>query len=121
MPETTVDVAALYAALDRRRQAADASWREIAQKLEISPSTFTRLAQGRRPDVDTFATLLRWLGMPADMFMRPSTPSAAQQQSEPMAMISSYLRSARNLSEDDARALEDVIQAAYRMVTRHKE
>lgn len=121
MPGTTVDMTALYAALDRRRQAAAASWREVARDLDISPSTFTRLAQGRRPDVDTFATLLRWLGMPADAFMRPAAQAAIEQPPEPMVMISSYLRSARNLSEDDARALEDVIQAAYRMVTRHHE
>src|SRR5690349_18280068 len=87
--ETTVDVVALYAALDQKRQMEGLSWRELAAALGLSPSTFTRMGQGHRPDVDTFATLLRWLGMPAEAFMRPSNPSEAEP--EPLAMISAYL------------------------------
>ena len=70
MPQTTVDVAALHAALDRKRKLDELSWRELAGRLDISASTFTRMAQGHRPDVDTFATLLRWLDMPAAAYMR---------------------------------------------------
>lgn len=119
MPETTVDVEALYAALDRKRQAADLSWRELAHKLDISPSTFTRMAQGRRPDVDAFATLLHWLDMPADAFMRSSTEH--KETEEPMAMISSYLRSAQNIRGEDAKALEEIIEVAYRRLVRERE
>ncbi|MGH2353858.1 MAG: helix-turn-helix domain-containing protein [Chloroflexota bacterium] len=118
MPETTVDVAALYAALDQKRQAEGQSWRDLAGLLQLSPSTFTRMAQGHRPDVDTFATLLRWLGMSADAFMRSSTATASEP--EPLAMISSYLRSAKNLRPEDAEALEDIIQAAYRRLVRER-
>jgi len=118
VPETTVDVAALYAALDQKRQAAGISWRELAARLGLSASTFTRMAQGHRPDVDAFATLLHWLGMPAESFMRstsaPPTP-------EPLAMISSYLRAARTLRPEDAEALEDIIQAAYRRLVRQPD
>src|SRR5262249_34229409 len=77
MPETTVDVGALYAALDNKRRARGTSWPDIARELDVSPSTFSRMAQGRRPDVDTFATLLRWLGMPAESFMRGTTATPA--------------------------------------------
>ncbi|HEX2033978.1 MAG TPA: hypothetical protein VHS99_07325 [Chloroflexota bacterium] len=119
MPETTVDVAALYAALDQKRQAASLSWREVAAQLGLSPSTFTRMAQGHRPDVDTFATLLHWLGMPAEPFMRSS--SAPRAEPEPLAMISSYLRAAKNLRPEDAEALEDIIQAAYRRLARQPQ
>ena len=61
MPDTTIDVEALYAALDSKRKAARTSWRDVARELDISPSTFSRMAQGRRPDVDTFATPRRLL------------------------------------------------------------
>jgi transcriptional regulator with XRE-family HTH domain len=115
MPETTVDVEALYAALDNKRKAEGTSWREIARQLEVSPSTFSRMAQGRRPDVDTFATLLRWLGMPAESFMRGTTTATAE---EPVAMVSSYLRSARNVKPEDAEALEDIFRAAYNRLVR---
>jgi transcriptional regulator with XRE-family HTH domain len=116
MPETTVDVEALYAALDSKRKTHDVSWREIARELDVSPSTFSRMAQGRRPDVDTFATLLRWLGMPAESFMRGTKSPAAME--EPVAMVSSYLRSARNVSPEDAEALEDIFRAAYNRLVR---
>jgi transcriptional regulator with XRE-family HTH domain len=112
MPETTVDVDALYAALDAKRQKEALSWRELAGNLRISPSTLTRMAQGRRPDVDAFATLLRWLGMSADAFMRSSTRK--KEEVNAVAMISSYLRADRNIDAKDAEALEDILKAAYR-------
>lgn len=112
MPETTVDVQALYAALDGKRQSKRLSWREVAQELGISPSTFTRLAQQRRPDVDTFASLVKWVGIPAESFMRSTQET--EEAPEPMAVISTYLRSSKNLRSEDAEALEDIIQAAYR-------
>jgi transcriptional regulator with XRE-family HTH domain len=116
VPETTVDVEALYAALDNKRKARGTSWRELARELDVSPSTFSRMAQGRRPDVDTFATLLRWLGMPAEALMRGAADTVSAE--EPVAMVSSYLRSARNVSPEDAEALEDIFRAAYNRLVR---
>lgn len=118
MKEGTVDIEALYAALDTQRQQGKLSWRDLAKELEISPSTFTRMAQGRRPDVDTFMALLAWLGVPAEMFMQPS--AKPKKQAEPMVMISSYLRTSRNVRPEEAKALEDIIQAAYRMLKSKK-
>jgi transcriptional regulator with XRE-family HTH domain len=118
MPDTTVDVEALYAALDSKRKAHETSWREVARELEISPSTFSRMAQGRRPDVDTFATLLRWLGMPAESFMRSTRGNGPAAPAEPVAMVSSYLRSARNIEPEDADALEEIFRAAYKRLVR---
>jgi transcriptional regulator with XRE-family HTH domain len=111
MPQTTVDVPSLFAAVDAKRQQDQLSWREIATQLRISPSTFTRLAQGRRPDVDTFATLLAWLGEPVDRFSRTAPPSAESTQ---VATVSLFFRADKNLREADLEAYEDVIQAATR-------
>lgn len=117
MPVVTVDVEALHAALDAKRRATGTgSWREIARELGITPSTFTRLAQGRRPDVDTFATLLRWLNMPADAFIR--SDDTTREEPEAMVMISSYLRADQHLSKEAATSLQELIQVAYRMATR---
>lgn len=118
MPETTVDVEALYAALDSKRKASESSWRDVARELDVSASTFSRMAQGRRPDVDAFATLLRWLGMPAETFMRPTSGTDEASREEPVAMISSYLRSAKNVTAEDAEALEDIFRAAYNRLVR---
>lgn len=116
MPETTVDIAALYAAADRKRQAAGLSWRGLAAALKITPSTFTRMAQGLKPDVDTFATLVHWLGMRQEEFLRPAP--TGREDADPMAMISSYLRSAKNVTQEQAEALEDIISAAFRHLTK---
>ena len=118
MPENTVNVDALYAALDQKRINEDLSWRSLAAKMRIPPSTFTRLAQGLKPDVDAFTTMLQWLGMSQDQFLEPT---AERQPSDPMAMISSYLRAAKNIKHEDAVALEDIIGTAYRHIVRGRK
>jgi transcriptional regulator with XRE-family HTH domain len=118
MPDTTVDVEALYAALDSKRKATGSSWRDVARELDVSASTFSRMGQGRRPDVDTFATLLRWLGMPAETFMRSASGVDDTAGEEPVAMVSSYLRSNRNVTSDEADALEEIFRAAYNRLVR---
>jgi transcriptional regulator with XRE-family HTH domain len=111
MPNTKVDIEALYAAVRRKRQTASTSWRDIASDLSMSPSTFTRLAQGRRPDVDTFVTLVAWLGVPAEAFMRPHP--ANDRQSDPVALVSSYLRSSPGIRAEDADTITDIVEAVY--------
>jgi transcriptional regulator with XRE-family HTH domain len=118
LPETTLNVDAFYAALDsKKRSAAVKSWRELARDLDITPSTFTRLAQGHRPDVDTFATLLRWLDMPAQAFMTPH-PSTSEPEPDALLAITSHLRARRDMNPEQRQALENVIQAAYHSIVR---
>jgi hypothetical protein len=119
MPETTVDIAALYAAIDRKRQAKKMSWRGLAAILEITPSTFTRMAQGLKPDVDTFATLVRWLGRPQEEFLLPAPKR--EEDDDPVAMISSYLRGSKNVTDEQAEALEDIMGAAFRYLNQNKK
>lgn len=119
MPQTTVDVGALYSALDRKRRVHDLSWRELAARLGISPSTFTRMAQGARPDVDTFATLLRWLDMPATTYMRGDELATDDEVSDATAdleAIGLLLRKSKSMKPDQAEALENIIQAAYKSI-----
>jgi transcriptional regulator with XRE-family HTH domain len=118
MPETTINVGALYAALDTKRRSQESSWREVARELDVSPSTFSRMAHGRRPDVDTFATLLRWLNVDAEVFMTGGEHPDEEEPS-PVVMVSTYLRSAKNVTDAEAEALEDIFEAAYnRLVTK---
>lgn len=119
MPQTTVDVAALHAALDRKRKLLELTWRELAGKLDISASTFTRMAQGYRPDVDTFATLLRWLDMPAAAYMRGVDLDSENVEPNPIAdleAIGALLRQSRSMKPDQAEKLETIIHAAYKSI-----
>jgi transcriptional regulator with XRE-family HTH domain len=114
MAEAHLDIEALYAALDVQRQSKNLSWRQLAKEVGISPSTLTRMAQGKRPDVDSFAGLVRWLGIPADQFLRSVGSSSTKKTPEPLAMISTYLRASKDLDKKSIEALEDIIRAAYR-------
>jgi transcriptional regulator with XRE-family HTH domain len=112
MASKQLDVAALYAALDSKRKLADLSWREVAQQTALSPSLFTRMAQGRRPDADAFLVLCQWLGLSPDRF-RVAGALAPPTGEDTVAVISSYLRADRALKPRSAEAIERMLQAAY--------
>ena len=99
-----------YAALDGRRAEQGVSWRQVAGQAGVSQSTLTRLAQGKRPDVDSLAKLANWSQLSVDGFI---TRSNAVVDKEPLAAISTYLRADRSLTADAAAALDAVIRATY--------
>ncbi len=77
-----LDVPKLYAALDTIRAHNDQTWRDVAHHTELSPSTFSRLAGGNRPDADALCTLVMWLNQPVDRFARqaPAAPHGAEKE-----------------------------------------
>ena len=105
------DAEAFYSALDSVRDAREKNWKQVAGESGVSASTLTRMAQGKRPDVDGLAALCAWSGLDADDFVR--TQDDQRSAPEPLAMISTYLRSDRNLTPEAAKALEGVIKATY--------
>jgi transcriptional regulator with XRE-family HTH domain len=112
MAHGQLDVAALHAALDAERRARDVSWRQLAKEVGVSPSTLTRLANGHRPDVDAFAALVHWLGMPAERFLSSGQPPA--REPDLLTQLAPLLRARRDLSDADITYLEDLIAAAVR-------
>lgn len=105
------DGEAFYEALDSQRQVRKITWKQVAKESGVSASTLTRLAQGKRPDVDSMAALLAWSGLKADSFIRRA--GKVQGKAEPLAEVTALLRADRNLSRDGAIALESLIKAAY--------
>src|SRR6266511_5473236 len=105
------DASAFYEALDAVRQARELNWKQIAAQSGVSASTLTRMAQGKRPDVNGLAALIAWSGLDADDYVRSSTEGLPEP--EPLAMISTYLRSDRNLTPEAATALDELIKATY--------
>jgi transcriptional regulator with XRE-family HTH domain len=103
------DAEAFFVALDATRRARDLNWKELASAAGVSASTLTRMGQGKRPDVDSLAALAAWSGLRVDDFVRVSE----RQTPEPLAAISTYLRSDASLSAASAAALEEIIRAAY--------
>ncbi len=111
--EAQLDVDALYGALDQKRKRLDISWRQVAVAAAVSPSTFTRMKDGKRPDVDSFARLVEWLGVSADKFLLPVQGRRTKKPPETMSEISAFLRASKDLSPRSVEALEDIIRAAY--------
>jgi len=105
------DADAFYSALDAERQFRQLSWKQIALESGVSASTLTRMAQGKRPDVDGLAALVSWSGLNADDFVRNEERKPTE--AGPLAMISTYLRSDRNLSTEAAKALEEIVKVTY--------
>lgn len=105
------DADAFYGALDGARRARRLNWKQVAGESGVSASTLTRMAQGKRPDVDGLAALVAWSGLDADDYVR--SQDNQRPSPEPLAMISTYLRSDRNLSPEAATALDEMIKATY--------
>ena len=116
MGEAKLNVEALVAALDSKRRAKGLSWRQLAKRTGVGQSTLTRMQQGKRPDVDTFASLLQWLGMPAEDFLiAEGSKSKKASEPHPVAMLSAQLRAKKELSPKALQAVEELIQAAYKL------
>ncbi len=111
MKKGTFDNSAFFSALDAHRSAKNLTWKQVAENSGVSASTLTRIAQGKRPDVDSLAALVSWSGLNADDYVRDGSHS--NQKPETLAVISTYLRADPNLSAEGAVALEEVIKATY--------
>lgn len=106
-----VDIGALHAALDSKREAEGLSWRDVGKITGINHATFTRLSQGRRCDVDSFVTLTGWLGLAAERFVSGTDPSSPDE--ETVAVVTRYLRADPALQPAARRAL-DVLYRSMR-------
>jgi transcriptional regulator with XRE-family HTH domain len=115
MAKTRIDTTGLYAALDAERTAQGWSWRQLAKEVGVSPSLLSRLGNEQRPDADGFATLVRWLNMPAENFMIDADDQR-ERQSEPdlVTQLVPLLRARQDLDDRDVAYLEEVIRATVK-------
>jgi transcriptional regulator with XRE-family HTH domain len=115
MTRTRINVRGLYTALDAERTTRGLSWRQLAKEIGVSPSLLSRLGNNLRPDADGFATLVRWLNMPAEQFMIDADVEH-RPQSEPdlVTQLAPLLRASRDLGKRDVAYLEEVIRATIR-------
>ena len=106
------DAEAFYAAIDSQRGAKGLNWKEVSAATGVGASTLTRMSQGKRPDVDGLAALLAWSGLNANDFIKKELKRESQPES--LAQITAVLRADRNLSKESARAIEEILRAAYK-------
>ena len=108
--ERRFDADGFYSALDAERLSRQYTWRTVAEEAGVSASTLTRMAQGRRPDVDSLAALVAWSGISADDFVQSD---ADRTEPGALAKISTYLRSDPHLTPEAADALDEIVKATY--------
>src|ERR1700719_3255553 len=109
---------AFYRALENTVTARSKNWKQVAAETGISASTLARMAQGRRPDAASLAALSAWAGLnPSDFVDAPYKAV----HPEPLAKISSLLRSDPNLDAQGAAAVEAIIRAAYERLRKADE
>lgn len=112
MPESEVknfDGGTFYAAIASTVAARGNTWKQVSQETGVSATTLTRMAQGRRPDAASLAALSAWAGLnPADYVNLRHRAGA-----EPLARITSLLRSDPRLRPDAAVALDSMVRSAY--------
>lgn len=111
------DNEAFVSALNSTRTARGLNWKDVAQESGVSASTLTRMAQGKRPDVDGLAALLAWSGLAATPFVRSRSPSEPE---EPLAKVLTYFRRDPRLSKESAAMLEDLVKAAYERLVKDR-
>lgn len=114
MGEATVKpgfcIEAFCAVLDAQRLSRMLTWKQVAQESGVSASTLTRMTkEGKRPDIDGLAALLRWSGLKAEQFI------GGERRNEPeaLAAMTALLRADPKLDEASKRALEGVLKATY--------
>jgi len=106
------DQVRFFECVESQRRADGLSWRQLAGQLSLSPSTFSRLSQGKRPDVDTFIKLLAWLDRPAsDFYAENGAPRTGSRDT--VGAIAESLRDDPALTSENASALEEIMRVAY--------
>lgn len=48
----------------------DIDLRTLADMIRISHATISRVENGKTPDIDTYCALCKWLGVPANKYLR---------------------------------------------------
>ena len=115
MTRRHLDVQALRDALDHQRRTRRLSWRQVALESGVSPSTLSRMTDDKRPDVDSFAALVKWLGVPADAFLVSGRGDTLASNQTP-AVLSTHLRAGQNLSPEAAEAVQDLLAVIQRLM-----
>ena len=84
--------------------------RDAAQEVgNVSPSTLSRVENGKMPDMETFLALCEWLAIaPAELFRsgKPVAPASGEE-------ITLQLRADKNLDPATANILAALVSAAY--------
>jgi transcriptional regulator with XRE-family HTH domain len=119
-----VDVDQLANYIQWKMDEEELSLRDVAREAKVSAPTLSRLLQkGKRtprPDVDTLGRLIQWLNIPLEKIIDTSVRSQKidRPRGDTLELIQVHLRADKNLSAEAARAIADMVKAAYRQFSK---
>lgn len=111
MSKGQFDVSAFYEAIDNVRECKKYTWKKVADEASVSASTLTRMAQGKRPDVDSMAALAAWSQLVVDNYIVGH--NQVKMSKSPIEEISALFRADPNLEPSAAAAIEAIVRAAH--------
>ncbi|MCY3008115.1 MAG: helix-turn-helix transcriptional regulator [Planctomycetota bacterium] len=111
MARGAFDAEGFFAVLDGHRISRGLTWRQVAKESEVSASTLTRMAQGKRPDVDSLASLLAWSSESADSFM--VVEDGGRKTNDSLATVTAQFRKDPRLPPEAKAAIEATVKALY--------
>lgn len=114
MPKVEFNASRFYQAVDATRAARQLNWKQVAAVSGVSASTLTRLAQGKRPDVDSMAALVAWSGASADDFVMSEDKKAP----EALLQITTLLNSDLRLTPEARSTMINVVTATYQQLAK---
>ena len=92
--------------------------RETAKEIgNVSPSTISRVENGKTPDMDTFLALCNWLEIPPAELINSTEKKNKSDTPEAIAI---QLRADKNLDPAIADALASLVKAAYKDLSQNK-
>ena len=120
-----INVAELGQYIKRKREGERLSLRAVAKQTQVSASTLSRIENGTGiPDTPTLARLARWLNIPFERIVTggssKESPIVYYPQESVPDIVAAHLRADRNLTPEQARALEDMFRIAYNQLSLRK-
>ncbi len=121
--ESLINTADLGKAIKRRREELKLSLRDVADVVDVSASTLSRIENGTgRPDADNIARLTQWLDMPVDRLFKQNTsdvePVIYYPHEATPDIVEAHLRADKDLSPETANALSELFRVAYKQFSK---
>lgn len=91
-----------------RRAELKLSVREAAAEAKVPPATYSRVENGRMPDLETFRRLVTWLGVPPETFFEPAVAT-----SNTPAVIAEHLHADPALPPEAAEKIASLVADLY--------
>ncbi len=122
MNKQDFDAQAFYDAVDREVKARDITWRQVSSETGVSPTTLTRMGQGRKPDAGSLAALSKWAVLnPADFVAAaPDAAPPARPAAQTLNEVSLLFRQDPSLTAEARKQLEAIVQTAYQSLRKPK-